>query len=82
MPMLHQFFITLVALCCWKCAADQEMYIKHSGVLVTTTLDMDLNFTVADACQLLGQFHCILSERIYIHAGKCLTREYNDSVTT
>ena len=72
--MVHQFFIALVALL--HRIAGQEMYIENRGVLITTTVDpdIDLNFTVAEACQLLGQFNCILSERIYIRCRKLLNK--------
>ena len=73
---VHRFFIMvtcMLALPCW--AAGQETYTGNNRVMIMTTVDMDINFTVADACQFLGQFLCIQSatEKVYMHAGMCLT---------
>ena len=80
MSTLHQFFIVAVlALPCWT--AGQETHTGTNSVMITTTLDMDINFTLADVCQFRGQFFCIASatDKVYMHAGICLTREYNNS---
>ena len=74
--MLHEVLIAVLAL-------SYMTYAENDTVLVATTLDVDLNFTVADVCQhmYLGKrLLCILSEQVYIRAGTCLTRQYNNSV--
>ena len=74
--MIHEVFIAVLALPCLICA-------ENDIVLVNTTLDLDLNFTVADVCQykhVSGHLLCIQSEQVYIRAGTCLTRQYNNSV--
>ena len=42
--MLHEVLITILALPCLVCA-------ENDIVLTSTTLDVDLTFTVADVCQ-------------------------------
>ena len=72
--MLREVLITILALPCLVCA-------ENDTVLISATLDVDLNFTVADVCQykrLSRHLLCIQSEQVYyIRAGTCLTRQYN-----
>ena len=77
MPMLHEVLITILALPCLVCA-------ENDIVLISATLDLDHNFTVADVCQykhINNHLLCIQSKQVYyVRAGTCLTRQYNNSV--
>ena len=70
--MLLKLFVSLLALSYW--IAGQETSTDSDEEMSSTMrFDTDINFTVGDVCQILGDRYCIQSKGAYMQAGTCLT---------